>query len=30
LDEQPRFERQEELQLEPDRMIPVESDLPFE
>lgn len=30
LDEQPRYERQEELQLEPDKAIPVESDLPFE
>ena len=30
LDEQPKFERQEELQLEPDKVIPVESDLPFE
>ena len=30
LDEQPRYERQEELQLEPGRKIPVESDLPFE
>ncbi len=30
LDEQPRYERQEELQLEPDKVIPVESNLPFE
>jgi segregation and condensation protein B len=30
LDEQPRYERQEELQLEPNKAIPVESDLPFE
>jgi segregation and condensation protein B len=30
LDEQPRFERQEELQLEPAKAVPVESDLPFE
>ncbi len=30
LDEQPRYERQEELQLEPEKAIPVESDLPFE
>jgi len=30
LDEQPRYERQEELQLEPAKAIPVESDLPFE
>ncbi len=26
----PQYERQEELQLEPEKMIPVESDLPFE
>lgn len=30
LDELPRYERQEELQLEPSKAIPVESDLPFE
>jgi segregation and condensation protein B len=30
LDELPRYERQEELQLEPAKAIPVESDLPFE
>ncbi len=30
LDEQPQYERQEELQLEPAKAIPVESDLPFE
>jgi len=30
LGEQPKFERQEELQLEPDKAIPVESYLPFE
>ena len=29
LGEQPRYERQEELQLEPDKMIPVETPLPF-
>ncbi len=30
LDEPPRYERQEELQLEPAKAIPVENDLPFE
>ena len=30
LDEQPKYERQEELQLEPERPFPVESQLPFE
>ena len=30
LDSVPQFERQEELQLEPDKTVPVESDLPFE
>ncbi len=30
LDEQPQYERQEELQLEPEKAIPVESQLPFE
>jgi len=30
LGEQPQYERQEELQLEPEKMIPVESQLPFE
>lgn len=30
LDAVPQFERQEELQLEPDKAVPVESDLPFE
>ena len=30
LDEQPLYERQEELQLEPEKAVPVESDLPFE
>ena len=30
LDEHPQYERQEELQLEPEKAIPVESDLPFE
>jgi segregation and condensation protein B len=30
LDEQPLYERQEELQLEPGRATPVESDLPFD
>ena len=30
LDEQPQYERQEELQLEPEKVIPVESDLLFE
>jgi len=29
LDEQPQYERQEELQLEPEKAMPVESDLPF-
>ena len=30
LDAVPQYERQEELQLEPDKVVPVESDLPFE
>lgn len=30
LDEVPQYERQEELQLEPEKAIPQESDLPFE
>lgn len=30
LDAVPQYERQEELQLEPEKAIPVESDLPFE
>jgi segregation and condensation protein B len=30
LDAVPSYERQEELQLEPDKTVPVESDLPFE
>ena len=30
LDEQPQYERQEELQLEPKKSLPVESQLPFE
>lgn len=30
LDSVPQFERQEELQLEPDKTVPVESDLPFD
>jgi segregation and condensation protein B len=30
LDVQPQYERQEELQLEPEKSIPVESQLPFE
>jgi segregation and condensation protein B len=30
LDAVPSYERQEELQLEPDKAVPVESDLPFE
>ncbi|MBW4054901.1 MAG: SMC-Scp complex subunit ScpB [Proteobacteria bacterium] len=30
LDEQPQYERQEELQLEPEKPVPVENDLPFE
>jgi segregation and condensation protein B len=30
LDAAPQYERQEELQLEPDKVVPVESDLPFE
>ncbi|MDD2365455.1 MAG: SMC-Scp complex subunit ScpB [Desulfuromonadaceae bacterium] len=30
LDAVPRYERQEELQLEPERVVPVEGDLPFE
>jgi segregation and condensation protein B len=30
LDAVPQYERQEELQLEPDKALPVESDLPFE
>lgn len=30
LDEQPQYERQEELQLEPGKTIPVEGNLPFE
>ncbi len=30
LDEQPLYERQEELQLEPGKPVPVESDLPFD
>lgn len=30
LDEVPQYERQEELQLEPEKAIPVESQLPFE
>jgi segregation and condensation protein B len=30
LDDQPQYERQEELQLEPEKAIPEESDLPFE
>ncbi|NTV49769.1 MAG: SMC-Scp complex subunit ScpB [Geobacteraceae bacterium] len=30
LDVQPQYERQEELQLEPDKVIPVDSQLPFE
>lgn len=30
LDVQPHYERQEELQLEPEKVIPVESQLPFE
>jgi segregation and condensation protein B len=30
LDEQPLYERQEELQLEPEKAVPVESDLPFD
>lgn len=30
LDELPRYERQEELQLEPAKAVPVESDLPFD
>ncbi|HIJ94678.1 MAG TPA: SMC-Scp complex subunit ScpB [Desulfuromonadales bacterium] len=29
LDEHPQYERQEELQLEPDKAVPVEGDLPF-
>jgi segregation and condensation protein B len=29
LDELPQYERQEELQLEPEKAVPVESDLPF-
>jgi segregation and condensation protein B len=29
LDEQPQYERQEELQLEPGKAVPVEGDLPF-
>jgi segregation and condensation protein B len=30
LDEQPLYESQEELQLEPEKAVPVESDLPFD
>lgn len=30
LDEVPQYERQEELQLEPEKAVPVESNLPFE
>ena len=30
LDEQPQYERQEELQLEPEKPVPVDSQLPFE
>jgi segregation and condensation protein B len=30
LDAEPLYERQEELQLEPEKAVPVESDLPFE
>lgn len=30
LDAVPQYERQEELQLEPDKVVPVENDLPFE
>jgi segregation and condensation protein B len=30
LDAVPQYERQEELQLEPDKAVPVENDLPFE